>query len=177
MVYENVIEGRYVTLSSANVDDAEFTLAIRQDPEFTPYLPKLDNTIDQQRAWIEGQRKKPNDYFFVIRDKQNNRIGTISIYDVEDYHAEAGRLAVKGNAFQSIEAQLLSFKFAFEILGLNEIVSYIYADNDRAIRFNKQFGGIFYDPEMRNNVLECKTINTKSNFEIAKNKIEKMLYR
>lgn len=179
MFYDGVVAGRYVELRSATAEDAEFTLSIRQDPEFSKFLPRLDNTIEQQRNWIASQRNKPGDYFFVIWDKEGNRIGTISLYDVEGDVCESGRLAVRGNAFQSIEAQMLSFKFAFEELKLKEVVSYIYADNDRALRFNKQFGGVFYEPEVvnENDHPMIKAINTKEAYLEAEKKLGNMLYR
>ncbi len=177
MVYDGVIEGRYVDLRSATEEDAEFTLAIRNDPEFSKYLPRLSNTLEQQIAWISKQRKKPNDYFFVVWDKEGKRIGTISIYDIDGDQAEAGRLTMRGNAFQSIEAQLLSFHFAFNELGLKIITSYIYADNARAIRFNKQFGGVFHDPEEKDGRMECKTTNSKEDFDVCEKKLSALIYR
>ena len=44
MVYEETIHGKYVTLKSVTIDDAEFTLALRQNPALTKFLPKLDQT-------------------------------------------------------------------------------------------------------------------------------------
>ena len=35
MACTEVIEGRYIDLRSATIEDAEFTLAIRQAPEFS----------------------------------------------------------------------------------------------------------------------------------------------
>jgi RimJ/RimL family protein N-acetyltransferase len=177
MVYEGAIDGRYVTLRSATVDDAEFTLAIRQDPEFNKYLPSLNITLEQQRDWILRQRDKDDDYFFVVWDKSENRIGTISIYNIEGDHAEAGRLTMRGNAFQSIEAQLLSFHFGFNELKLKEIVSYIYAYNARALRFTQQFGGILLDPEEKDGHLQRKATNSKEDFDECAKKLKALIYR
>ena len=149
MAITNDLVGRYVDLKSCNEDDAEFTRAIRKDPEFVKYLPLIDNTIEEQKIWINHQREKIGDYFFVVWDKEGNRIGTISIYDVNSGHADSGRLAIKGsNPFQAMEAQILIFRFAFGDLGLECIDGFIYADNERALRFNKQFGGKHYPPEI-----------------------------
>lgn len=177
MVYGKSIEGKYVDLRSATVEDAEFTLEVRQDPEFNKYLPRVNNTLEQQKAWIEKQREKQGDYFFVVWDKEGNRIGTISIYDIQGNIAEAGRLTMRGNAFQSIEAQLLSFAFGFYQLGLKEIVSYIYAENTRALRFTQQFGGILLEAEEKNGKLERKAVNSKEDFQICEKKLKKILYR
>ena len=179
MVYDRVIEGKYVDLRSCTEDDAEFTREIRRDPEFSKFFPALDNTIEQQKSWIKHQREKEGDYFFVVWNKAGNRIGTISIYDVEGEYAESGRLAIKSNnPFEAIEAQILSFRFAFGVLGLNCINGYIFADNDRAIRFNKQFAGKQYPPTIDENGREIiKIENWKDDFELADKKLSSILYR
>lgn len=179
MAITEPIEGRYVDLKSCTEDDAEFTRDIRKDPEFVKFLPAIDNTVEQQKAWIRKQREKDGDYFFVVWDKKGNRIGTISIYDVHDDHAESGRLAIKGdNAFQGIEAQILSFRFAFGTLGLKCIDGFIFADNERAIRFNKQFGGRHYPPEMDEEGREIiKIENWREDFEKVDKKLSSILYR
>ncbi len=179
MVFEGILEGKYVDLKSCTEDDAEFTRAIRKDPEFVKFLPAIDNTIEEQKAWIRHQREKDGDYFFVVWDKEGNRIGTISIYDIHGDHAESGRLAIKGdNPFQAIEAQILSFRFAFNVLKLECIDGYIYADNERAIRFNKQFSGRHYTPEMSDDgKMIVRIENWKDDFELADRKLSSILYR
>ena len=115
------IIGKYVDLVPCTEDDADFTREIRKDPEFVKYLPLIDNTIEQQKSWIRSQREKEGDYFFVVWNKKQERIGTISIFDVFGNPPKAGRLALKGNAFENIEAQYLSFDFAFNMLKLEKL--------------------------------------------------------
>lgn len=178
MFYGEPIKGRYVDLKSARVEDAEFTRAIRRDPLFSAFFPPLDNTIEEQRAWLCSQHDKPGDYFFVVWDKQGNRIGTNSLYDITGDSGESGRIAIKGNAFQSIEAQLLLFEFAFDMLHLTKVVGYMFADNERAIRFSQQFEGTLFEPEMHDNGhLMVKVTFTKEQVEEAKKKIGRILYR
>lgn len=179
MAITNDLIGRYVDLRSCNEDDAEFTRAIRKDPEFVKYLPLIDNTIEEQKIWIRHQREKPGDYFFVVWDKNNNRIGTISIYDVNGKRAESGRLAIKGsNPFQAIEAQILSFRFAFDVLGLECIDGYIYAENDRAIRFNRQFAGKHFPAVIDENGRKIVKIeNWCDDFKKADKRISSIIYR
>ena len=173
------IIGRYVELRSCTEEDAVYTLALRKDPDFIKFFPRIDNTIDQQKVWIKNQREKDGDYFFVVWDKENNRIGTISIYNVHGERAESGRLAIKGeNAFQGIEAQILSFRFAFEVLGLECIDAFIFADNERAIRFNKQFAGRHYPPETDKNGREIIRVeNWREDFEKVDKRLSSILYR
>lgn len=179
MAITEPILGRYVNLRSSTVEDAEFTRDIRRDPRFVRFLPKIDNTVEQQRDWIRGQREKQGDYFFVVWDKADNRIGTISIYGVNGVHGESGRLAIRGdNAFQGIEAQILSFRFAFDVLGLECIDAFIYADNEQGIRFNRQFGGRQFPPEVDESgreIIRCQ--NWREDFEKADKRLSSIIYR
>lgn len=174
-----VLEGKYVTLVPVDVEDAEFTRNIRRSPEFCNFFPKLDNTLEEQVAWIIQQREKPGDYFFVVRNKENNRIGTIGLYNFHGDICEAGRLTVRGNAYQSIEAQILSFDFAFYQLGVKQTVSYIFADNGRALRFSRKFGGVFSDSPILHDDgrLMIKKTTTKEQYTEARQYIAKMIYR
>ena len=181
MFYHEVLRGYHVDLRSADQEDAEFTLQIRQDPEFTKFLPKIENTLEQQKEWLQYQRQKEGDYFFVVQNKAGERIGTIGLFDVTDVQCEGGRLAVRGNALESIEAQSLSFQFAFEKLHLKRVINYIYMDNERALRFSMLFGGVLAEqepePVVKDGHICTKTVNTKEAFEEASHKISRMLYR
>ena len=184
MIYEKVIEGKYVDLKSCTEEDAEFTLAIRQDPKFIKYLPKINNTVEQQKAWISYQRKKEGDYFFVVWDKLGNRIGTIGVYDINGEQAEAGRNIILGDSFQAIEASLLLSQFEFYVLKLKCVKAFIFAENKRAIRFNKLFGGIISNIHV-DDKQQIKGANGKQivdcvflyeNFKYVEKKISSALY-
>jgi RimJ/RimL family protein N-acetyltransferase len=178
MAVTEPILGRYVDLRSCTEDDAEFTRAIRRDPQFANCFPALDNTLDEQRVWIKKQREKAGDYFFVVWDKEGNRLGTISVYNIEDDHGESGRLAIKGNSLQAIEAQLLADQFGYEQLGLNRIDAFIFEENKRALRFSEMFNRRVYahetDDSGRNIV---KVVSTKEDFYSAFKKCKRVLYR
>lgn len=178
MVYNGVLEGKYVNLRSVEEKDAEFTLSLRQDPILTKYLPKLDITLEQQINWIKKQREKEGDYYFVIENKEGKSIGVIGVYDVKGNSAETGRIAVIGSSFESIEAQMLSFDFAFDILKLDTTFNYVMADNIHALRFSQLFGSKSSQPyvdEDGNKRIDGEI--SKSSYCRSKERIIKMLYR
>ena len=183
MIYNGIISGRYVDLRSATLDDAEFTLNIRLDPEIKKRFPPFDSNLEKQKIWLSNQMQKDNDYFFVIIDKQNNqRIGTISIYDInyEKLEAENGRLVVKSdNPLHSSEAFLLLNRFSFHELGLERVYGFILGDNQRSQNFNKFFGSIVHEPEFSEklNHIIVRTELFKKDFLKVEQKIEKFLYR
>ena len=75
MVYEGILEGRFVNLRPVTKEDAEFILEIRNNPEISKFLPSLNATVDQQQSWIDKQRNDINSYYFIIEDKTKMRIG------------------------------------------------------------------------------------------------------
>lgn len=177
MVYEETIHGKYVTLKSVTIDDAELTLALRQNPALTKFLPKLDISISQQKDWIASQRKKDGDYFFVVRNMKNQPIGTVSIYEIHGNTSESGRLALVGNALENTEAVMLLFEFAFDVLGLKKVTGYILDGNKRAERFNRQFGCLTGEPEIeKNGEVIRRTLITVDAFHIAEKKLHKLLH-
>lgn len=177
MVYKETIKGKYVSLKSATIEDAEFTLALRKDPALTKYLPRLDISIDQQKEWIASQREKADDYFFVVRNIDNQPIGTVSIYEINGDTSESGRLALVGNALENTEASMLLFKFAFEMLGLKKVTGYIVDGNKRAERFNRQFGCLTGEPEKsKDGEMIRRTLITDESFHTAEKKLHKLLY-
>lgn len=178
MVYEGILEGKYIDLRSVNENDAEFTLSLRQDPVLTQYLPRLDITVTQQWEWIHNQKTLEGDYFFVISNKEGKQIGVIGLYRIEGDKAEIGRIASKGNAFQSIEAQLLTLDFAFDILRLSEVVYFAYAKNVHSVRFGNLYGPKCSEPYLdREGKERIDGIFTKKPYMKSREKIARLLYR
>lgn len=173
----DVINGRYVDLKSVDVSDAEFTMNIRNEPEFIRYLPQINNTIEQQREWINRQREKEGDYFWVMFDKEGNRFGTLGVYDVNTSQPKGRSLAAKGNALQNIEAVYLIYKYVLEELNAKAIYGWTYETNLRAIRFNSLFGGIIGEPKSLDGIMIREVVFKNPEFKEAEKKLKKMLYR
>ncbi len=177
MIYEKKLCGKFVFLRSADIDDAEFTLSLRKNPELTRYMPTLNLTVVQQLAWIESQRSKENDYFFVVRNLLNQPVGTVSLYNMQGKIAESGRLVLIGNALENAEACLLLFRFGFNHLQLEQITGYVYANNKRATRFNSLFGCITGEPEQHENgQMIRRTLITRDSFAMAEEHLMRILY-
>lgn len=143
MFINEPIIGKYVILKSATVDDADFTLQLRQNPNLTKFLPKLNISISEQRKWLNSQKNREGDYFFVVYNNVGERIGVLGLYDINDNSGETGRLAIIGNPLESLEAQYLSFVFAFDVLELSSTKCFIYEENSKAIRLSEFFGTTF----------------------------------
>lgn len=146
MIYNKKFNGQYTIIRPVYQTDAESTLKMRLDLDKAKYLHPVENNINKQRQWIANQIKRPGDYYFLALSKEDDPIGTFSIYNIENEKGYSGRLLMFGNALQSYEVNIMVFRFAFEYLNLKLINGDVDVRNEKAIRFDKQFGFDFESP-------------------------------
>lgn len=161
--------GKFVNLRCVEVSDAKFTLEIRNDPELTKYIPKVNGTATTQEAWIAKQRLSNDDYFFIIENKYGEPIGTIGCYDInfKDSTCETGRFISRGEVYENIEASLMMFDLVFDKLQITYIVSNVDERNKKVVSLNRKFGAVY------NNVVEMNGWNSLSGFINKKNYVSK----
>lgn len=140
MILDNKIEGKFVILRSVIEEDAEFILRLRNDSEISKFLPTLNVTRDQQKTWITKQRLDNDSYYFIIEDKDCNPIGTISVYNIIEKHAETGRFCSIGDSVQNMEAAVLNDDFIFQTLKLDYLDIWVYKENKPVLALNQGFG-------------------------------------
>ena len=178
-VYEGIMRGKYVTLRSVQIDDADYTLEIRQNTEKTKFLHKVENDIKKQKEWIQTQREKSGDYFFIVSDYKNNNVGTIGLYDIKDQKGYLGRVLMFGSPIITFEASILICDYGFNQLGLNEIFGYVDQNNTASLGYSKalgiKFGELKYDPELNGNYYLGSVF--KHEFSKYKKELEQMIYR
>jgi RimJ/RimL family protein N-acetyltransferase len=148
MVAENIIKGKNISLRSVEIGDAEFILPLRLDPIISEHLNKVSPSIELQREWIKNQRERPNDYYFIILDKDNNPIGTVGLYDINEQNKTFnwGRWIIIKTApfYAAIETTLLIYNYAFEILKLEKALSEVRTKNINVVNFHLSYGSIVY---------------------------------
>lgn len=138
------IKGLFVEIREVEIEDASFTLDLRTDPQLSKFIFKTENNLTKQEKWIEKQKILKNDYYFIISDHQEkNKIGTISIYDIENNHGEIGRWLSRGNSIQNIDSIILAYDFAFQELNLDYVDSFTNKENINIVNFHKNFGSVF----------------------------------
>ena len=138
MVYDKVLKGRFVYLRSINLDDAEFSYNIRADERYRDIVGQPAKTIDDQKKFIEWQMAQPDDYYFVVYNNSDERIGLIGVYDIHGDIGEVGREISYGNAAETMETQVLLEDFYREVLGLKKIYYVIYLNNKKQISIQKK---------------------------------------
>ena len=180
MVYNQIINGRYVTLRSVNEEDARFTMEIRQDKEKTRYLHKVEYSVEKQIEWIKQQREAEGDYFFLAQSvKDGKELGTIGVYDIKGTVGHLGRLLMVGNPFQSFEATLLAMQFAYNTLELEELYGDVHVDNKASLNISEAVGIHFKDPVFDKELDRWVKYGTsyKTEFPRYESEIKNLIYR
>ncbi len=140
MVYESDIVGKFVTLRSITVEDAEFSYNLRMDPRFVDIMGQPAESLEAQRRFIEWQRREPGDYYFVVLNKQKEKIGLIGVYKIHGDCGEAGRELNIGTPWETMEAERLLFDFCDKVLELKSYTSIVYKQNRKQFNMLKKRG-------------------------------------
>lgn len=149
MVYSKKIVGKFVDLRSITIDDAEFSFRIRSNEKNRNTVGQLAESVDAQRLFIERQRVRPNDYYFVVQNKLGESIGLIGAYDIHDGIGEVGREVNEGEPAEILEAEILINDFCKEILNLDRVCFVVYPNNIHHIKDLKKRGAKFVRFEQR----------------------------
>lgn len=150
------LNGLTIRLRSVTPDDADFIVSMRSgDSERFRYLNPISPDIETQVRWIEEQRSKEDDYYFVIEDLfDRSRLGLISIYDIANGSGEWGRWIVNEGSTVAVESVYLLMRFCFDTLGLDSVYCRTIADNDAVVRFHDGYAtrvdsGTLLETELR----------------------------
>ena len=83
----------------------------------------------------------PGDYYFVVTNRQGERIGLIGVYDIHDDVAEVGREVNVGEPTETMEATVLIDDFCRDVLKLKKVSYVIYAHNTKNLSNAKKKKG------------------------------------
>lgn len=143
MKLKEPIVGQLVILRTAEERDAEYTLRIREDGEKTKYLTQFKGTIQSQIAWIKNEIESPNDCFCIVEDKTGRPIGTYGFeaYDPAMKTAVTSHALLFGTPMHNSEAMFLLHKYLFEVLSIEDAITYILEENKASRGVIFRFGG------------------------------------
>ena len=171
----SLIKGKHVILRFVEEFDAQFILDLRTK-EKAKYLSKTDNNLDNQINWIKNYKNREKDgkeFYFVIENKENERIGLVRAYKIEDDSATSGSWimldGVKTEA--TLEGVLLLYEFILEYLGKEKIFFDVRKDNKKVWRFHKSYGAVQIDEDELDYFFEF----SKDSFKIMKKEYQKYL--
>jgi RimJ/RimL family protein N-acetyltransferase len=140
--------GNTIIFKQVQVEDAEFILSLRLDNSLNKYLNETSPDIEKQRQWIKEQQNKENDYYFIILNKDYEKLGTVGIYEInwEKKTFNWGRWILKKSTSinVAVESMLLTYKVAFNELNLETALSDVRIENTTVINFHLSYGAFIY---------------------------------
>jgi UDP-4-amino-4,6-dideoxy-N-acetyl-beta-L-altrosamine N-acetyltransferase len=122
------------------IEEADLSLIAswRSDPSVYEYFYEyLPISLREQKNWYEKQLNNSNEFNFIVADKDNKPIGTVSIYNIDRRNRKAdwGRLIIadshRGKGFGK-ESLLLIMQYAFDHLNLHRLYCEVLEDNKKA---------------------------------------------
>ena len=147
MKYYKKLIGEKIYLSPLNIEDAEKYVEWFCDFRTTDGIGKSSevNTVESERAWIEGSVKENRLNFAIVNMENDELIGNCGIMNInqKDRYAEVGIfIGEEKNRSKGYgtEALRLMLDYGFNYLNLNNIELHVMSFNERAIACYKKVG-------------------------------------
>lgn len=136
------VRGRTISFREVCIDDSEFIVALRTDPEKGRFISKTQADVRQQREFIRNYQQSETDFYFIISDVNKQPIGTIRIYDIQGDSFCWGSwiLTKEASTSAAIESALLIYDFAFFSLHYKQSHFDVRKENQRVVKFHENFG-------------------------------------
>jgi RimJ/RimL family protein N-acetyltransferase len=136
------VRGKSIFFREVAVNDAEFIVDLRTNPEKNKYLSITSSDIEKQRGFIASYLNNQFDFYFLICDWQSKKLGTIRIYDIKENSFCWGSWILSQDATNTaaIESALLIYDFGFYALHYSKSHFDVRKENQRVVDFHKRFG-------------------------------------
>ena len=137
--------GRKVILRCARVEDAEFILNMRSDPERSRFLLPTDPSIENQRRFLIdycSRERSGDELYYVVGLLDGLPIGTVRVKELRSTHVTiTGLLSAKPvPRFVIRETGLLLYGHLFNTLGVTRLFFDVDCQNRSVVAFHKRCG-------------------------------------
>lgn len=165
MQFKNLVS-KTIHFRLVNISDAEFICNLRNTSKLNKHISKSTAIVADQIKWIENYKKREKEiqefYFIIERNDNNERIGTIRIYDfrdnLESFCWGSWILSSNKTRYAAIESALLIYKIAFDELGFEQSHFDVRKDNLSVHKFHMKLGAIHtYENDLDNFYLYPKS--------------------
>jgi RimJ/RimL family protein N-acetyltransferase len=136
------VYGRNIVLANVQVEDAEFILSLRLDPDRSRFLTPVDPDIEKQREWIRSYLASKGQAYFVICDTSMRRLGTVRIHDAggDSFSWGSWILSDGAPATAALESAVLVYHLATRIWGFRSAHFKVHRANVPVLAFHEKFG-------------------------------------
>lgn len=135
------IEGKKIIFTNVTEDDAAFITELRNNSKKNRFLSKTSTLVCEQ--WIKKYNQSTTQAYFIIRDFEFNRIGTVRLYDPIESSFCWGSWLIKDGSEKSValESALIVYNYAM-YLGFSEAHIDVRNLNTSVRRFHERFGAV-----------------------------------
>jgi RimJ/RimL family protein N-acetyltransferase len=137
------LRGHAYEIRPVEIEDAEFMLQLRLDPELSRLIHPTSPRLEDQRQYLNSYFDRLGDYYFIlVRTSSGRREGTVAVYDVDMTHGQAewGRWVMAHDSMGAPESALLIYRAAFSVLGLNRTYCRTAVANHHVVAFHQYCG-------------------------------------
>jgi RimJ/RimL family protein N-acetyltransferase len=137
------VTGNKLIFRNATIDDAEFILSLRTDEKKSKYLSSTSPDLLKQIDWLKKYENDSSQIYFIIENKNNEKVGTVRLYDQQNDSFCWGSWIKKDGAPSGfgIESALIVYHFA-RYLGFNKAHCDVRKENVRVCQFHERFGAV-----------------------------------
>jgi len=130
-------------LTEVTEEDTDFIINLRTNKALNSLSGKSISPEEHLR-WLKNYYLRDNDFYWIVKDiKDNKRIGTTALFDVDkrSNKAESGRtIILESYRFIVFDVFYEIMKFAFDNLGLNKVYGKVRFSEQKILNFDKKLG-------------------------------------
>lgn len=140
------LKGKNLSLVRMNAIHYDFVLKCRNNASFQQHYNLFQKTSPEDvKADLKRSEQPPliNNKIEWVVEKNGSPIGLVALVDLDVSNLRAEILVgfpEKVSSFNTVESTLLVLEFAFSVLGLEKICSYVYSDNPHGQRCSMHLG-------------------------------------
>jgi RimJ/RimL family protein N-acetyltransferase len=137
--HEIHIAGHAFRLRPVADSDAAYIVDLRANAG--PYVNRGAINVEQQQAWLDRYFTRADDFYFVVeRLDRRTPEGIVGLYHVQSGQAEWGRFVLEPWSIAAVEAALLIYRLAFDVLSLDEVFCRTLEANAKVLAFHDSCG-------------------------------------
>lgn len=176
MQHNYTLELKRIRIRPLGIEDIESLRKLRnKDYNRIWFINSNKISRYEQKKWFESYKQKKDDFMFIVEDKANSTfIGSVALYNINEYIGEFGRLIIDNSKVKNgfgYDATVGACIIGFERFNLDKIILEVYKSNLRAIRIYKKIGFI----EIKgsgSSIIECMELR-KKDFSLIREEILK----
>lgn len=136
--------GKSLVFRDASNADAKFIRELRTDRRKGKFLTATSSELQQQVEWLKNYSKQSDQVYFIIENKEGERLGTVRLYDPKGGSFCWGSWILKDGAPKSaaIESALMVYAYAIDHLGFSQSHFDVRKGNERVWKFHERFGAV-----------------------------------